>query len=179
MHGRGGIQSGVPAEEWENLRGEKLGELLKSIGPNSDNLLAHLPATSPPQLAVAYLHRDGAVIIDEAVSVEVCDATIAEMKPYIEATGTGDAFTGKNTKRAGALVARSPTSWEMAAHPMLMGVCDGVLGHQLLAKNAAGRKNESASEFSASLTAGYRTHPWQLHLTQIIQIGTAEPAQPM
>ena len=96
----------VPSQEWEELRGGGLSKLLEKIGPNLANppQLAHLPNDAPPQLVVAYLHRDGGVIIDQAVSEEVCDATVAQMEPYIEQTGTGDAFTGKHTKRTGCVL---------------------------------------------------------------------------
>ena len=95
------------------------------------------------------------------------------MQPYIEETQlVNDTFAGVSTKRTGALVARSKASWAMVGHQLLMDVCAGVLGHQLLYD---GKRKQQEGE----MAPGYVHHPWQLHLTQIIQIGAGEPAQPL
>jgi ectoine hydroxylase-related dioxygenase (phytanoyl-CoA dioxygenase family) len=73
------------------------------------------------------------------------------MQPHIDATAKGpDDFSGHNTTRTGALVARSPAARELVMHPLAIGTSRVVLGH--------------ATTF-------------QLHLTQIIAIGPGEPAQ--
>lgn len=163
----------VPAQRWAEVHAE-MPAILASIGPTVPNQLAHLPATAPPELVVAHLHRDGGVIIDKAVSEEVCDAVVREMQPYIDETNSGkDSFVGKVTKRTGALAARSPASWEILAHPVLMNACAGVLGQQLLHDiPETERKRGFAPDQPTE-------HSWQLMLTQIIQIGPGEPAQPL
>jgi len=118
---------------------------------------------------VAHLHRDGAVIIDRVVSEETCDNVVKEMQPYIDACPTADnEFLGLRTRRVGSLAARSKASWEILAHPVLMDACAGVLGFQML-----------HGPPSKPFAPGYRVQPWQLMLTQIIQIGAGEPAQPL
>ena len=73
------------------------------------------------------------------------------MQPFIDATPMGgDSFTGKQTRRTGALVARSPSSRDLIQHPTVLDVT-GQLLHQ--------------------------ARSFQLHLTQMITIGPDSPAQ--
>lgn len=154
----------VTAAEWAKFREEDLEKILAEIGPTVPNQLAHLPNTTSPQMVVAHLHRDGAVIIERVISEEVCDAVVRDMEPYVEETPLGeDTFAGKTTKRTGCVPARSEASWEIVMHPLMMDTCAGVLGHQLLHKPQEGR-----------FAPGYKAHPWQLMLTQIIQIAPSD-----
>ena len=115
--------------------------------------LQHLPATAEPDEVAKVLADDGAVIVDDVASAELLDRFDAEITPFIEATPTGpDDFSGHNTRRTGALIARAPSSRELVMNPLVLGTCKQVLGH--------------ASSF-------------QLHLTQVIAIGPNEPAQPV
>ena len=152
----------IPLAKWGKIR-EELPTLLREIGERIDpTALVHLPPDAAPELVVAYLHRDGAVIVDRAVSEDTADATLREMHPYVEDTPFGrDSFVGNATKRTGALVARSKSSWSMVAHPLLMDVCEGVLGQQLMHLDRPA---------ATGLAPGYKRHPWQCHLTQIIQV---------
>src|SRR5688572_2514111 len=114
--------------------------------------LQHLPSTAEPDEVAKVLADDGAVIVDEVASPVLLDRFDAEISPFIEATKTGpDDFSGHNTRRTGALIARAPSSRELVTHPLALGTCRLVLGH--------------ATSF-------------QLHLTQVIAIGPNEPAQP-
>ena len=96
-------------------------------------------------------HREAALIIDDLAGVEHIDAIIAEMSPHIEATPSGsDDFSGRNTKRTGALIARSPSSHGLIQHPTILGVAEKLL---------------------------HRAQSFQLHLTQVISIGPDSPGQ--
>jgi hypothetical protein len=111
----------------------------------------HLPATATGEEVAAILERDGAVVVEQLISSEAMDAVAAELRPFIDATGFGpDDFSGRRTKRTGALVARSPKCRELVMNPLVMETNRKVLGH--------------ATSF-------------QLHLTQVIAIGPGEPAQ--
>ena len=71
---------------------------------------------------IAALHRDGAVIIKNAVSKETCERVITEMTPYVDEYGmTTD---GNQAKRPGCVIARSDASWELAAHPLVLDVLE-------------------------------------------------------
>lgn len=101
---------------------------------------------------VAGLRAAGAAIIERLVDDAVCDAVHSEMQPYIDATPNGsDGFSGFHTTRTGALLARSMSSQNMVAHPLVLEVADAFLW-------------EKKTSF-------------QLHLTQVIAIGPNSPAQ--
>lgn len=98
------------------------------------------------------LQTVGCVIIENLAPVELVDQILAEMAPYIDATPYGsEDFTGRTTKRTGALLARSRSSVEMVAHPLVLEVTKKILGPH--------------------------ADTFQLHLTQIINIGPGGQAQ--
>ncbi|MFZ4721483.1 MAG: phytanoyl-CoA dioxygenase family protein [Ilumatobacteraceae bacterium] len=114
--------------------------------------LEHFSRDAAPAEVAEAIRRDGAAIIDRAVDADTVARVRAESAPYLEATPFGpDTFSGRRTRRMGSLVARSTACHELIAHPSVLGVCDEILG-------------ANASSY-------------QLHLTQIIDIGPDEPAQ--
>ncbi len=113
--------------------------------------IEHLPPQVEPGQVAAALERDGCAVIDQLVTSEQRAQVMAELAPHLEATAPGpDEFSGRNTRRTGSLIARSPSVREFILHPLVLGSVDQVLGH---ATN------------------------YQLHLTQVIAIGPGEPAQ--
>jgi ectoine hydroxylase-related dioxygenase (phytanoyl-CoA dioxygenase family) len=92
------------------------------------------------------------VIIENLAPVELVDQILAEMAPYIDATPYGsEDFTGRTTKRTGALLARSRASVDLVAHPLVLDITKKILGPY--------------------------ADTFQLHLTQIINIGPGGQAQ--
>jgi ectoine hydroxylase-related dioxygenase (phytanoyl-CoA dioxygenase family) len=115
--------------------------------------LVHLAADSPPEAVADVVKAEGAVIVDRLAPPDLMDRIEEELRPWAARTPAGpDAFSGRNTRRTGALVARSPSSRELVTHPLALGATGLVLAH--------------ATNF-------------QLHLTQCIAIGPGEPAQPI
>jgi hypothetical protein len=113
--------------------------------------VVHLPAAAPVDEIHDVLRRDGALIVDDLADVDLIDRVMSEMAPWIEATPPGsDDFSGRNTKRTGALVARSPASRELIQHPTILEVTGKLLD---------------------------RAQSYQLHLTQVISIGSDSPGQ--
>jgi ectoine hydroxylase-related dioxygenase (phytanoyl-CoA dioxygenase family) len=113
--------------------------------------LVHLDATATAEEIHDVLLRDGAVIVDDLAEGDLIDAIAHEMQPYIDATPCGgDEFTGRTTRRSGALVARSPSSHQLVQHPTILDVAGRLL---------------------------HRAKTYQLHLTQTIAIGPGSPAQ--
>ncbi len=107
-----------------------------------------------PSAVVAALSEQGCAIVERLASPELCDRVEGELGPHVARTPTGpDDFSGRSTRRTGALLARSPSAVELVAHPLVLGAVDGVLG--------TGRSR------------------YQLHLTQAIAIGPGSPAQPL
>ena len=100
----------------------------------------------------AALRAWGCVVVERLVADDVMDRIQADLEPYLRATPAGgDEFTGFNTRRTGSLLARSRDFGALAAHPTVLGALDRVL-------------------------ADHATS-YQLHLTQVIEIGPGEPAQ--
>jgi ectoine hydroxylase-related dioxygenase (phytanoyl-CoA dioxygenase family) len=115
--------------------------------------LEHLPATAVPDQVTAALERNGAVIVDDVLAGSTLDRIADELAPSLAATPLGpDDFSGRNTRRTGALIARSVTCRDLVMHPLALGTAGAWLAH--------------ATNF-------------QLHLTQAIAIGPGSPAQPV
>jgi ectoine hydroxylase-related dioxygenase (phytanoyl-CoA dioxygenase family) len=113
--------------------------------------IVHLPATAAADEIHAILDRDAALVIDDLADHDVIDRINLEMAPFIEATPPGsDDFSGRNTRRTGALIARSPASHELIQHPTILDVAGRLL---------------------------HRAQSYQLHLTQVISIGPDSPGQ--
>lgn len=116
--------------------------------------LVHLPADGPPEEMAAVLDRDGALILDDALSPQAVAGMVAELSPYVAATPVGrDGFTGVKTTRTGALVARSPAVRQALCDPRVAALCE-----HLLKPNC---------------------ERWQVHLTQLIRIMPGQAAQPI
>ena len=98
------------------------------------------------------LRASGCVVVEGLVPVDEMDRIEAELAPFLGATPAGgDEFTGFHTRRTGSLLARSRHFGALAAHPTVLGTLDRVLGDHATS--------------------------YQLHLTQVIEIGPGEPAQ--
>jgi hypothetical protein len=111
----------------------------------------HLSSSVAADEVAAVLARDGVVVVDRLVAPEVMDRARGELDSHLSATRTGpDDFSGKHTRRTGALIVRSGTCRELVMNPLVLGTVGRVLTH---ATN------------------------YQLHLTQIIAIGPGEQGQ--
>src|SRR5437899_4895725 len=111
-----------------------------------------LERSTAPDTVAAALREAGCAIVENLVPVETMERVEAEARPWLDATPTGpDDFSGHRTRRTGSLIARVPSFRPLAMHPMVTGVLDEVLG-------------DHATNY-------------QLHLTQVIEIGPGEPAQ--
>lgn len=93
-------------------------------------VLNHVPATTSAADLADHLRRDGYVIVDELVPDALMDTVSDELAPYLDATPMGyNAMIGRNTRRTGALIARSPACRTLIQDPTILGVCKDFLGH--------------------------------------------------
>ncbi|HUI48296.1 MAG TPA: phytanoyl-CoA dioxygenase family protein [Acidimicrobiia bacterium] len=100
----------------------------------------------------AALRDAGCVVVERLAPTGQIDRLADDLEPFLAATAAGaDEFTGLNTRRTGSLLARSREFWPLAAHPLVLSTLDRVLGDHATS--------------------------YQLHLTQVIEIGAGEPAQ--
>lgn len=113
--------------------------------------IPRLAASASADEVVQALETAGATIVERLVAPDTLDAVMGELGPALDATTTGsDQFSGRRTRRTGALIARSATCRELVMHPLVVGAA-----HALLRD-------------STSI---------HLHLTQMIAIGPGEPGQ--
>ena len=104
---------------------------------------------------LAALQRDGCVVLRSGISSEVCDEIEDQFRPYSEDVGGAS---------VGSALARSKACWSMAAHSLVVAICEAVLGRQIL------RMDESAL---ASVTPEHANSaipriPWQIQLALTI-----------
>jgi ectoine hydroxylase-related dioxygenase (phytanoyl-CoA dioxygenase family) len=116
--------------------------------------LETLPPDASTEAIVAATQRDGACIIEGVLDADLIARIKDEVAPHMAQASLGrDDFTGRQTQRVGALVARSP-------------LCRGVIMNaQILAAAEAFLK-----PFCSRI---------QLHLTQLICIRPEQGAQPL
>jgi hypothetical protein len=113
--------------------------------------IERLSADTTGDRVAEILARDGCVIVEKLVPKSTMERAHAELAPYIDATATGvDEFSGRQTRRTGGLLLRSPTCRELVMHPLALDAT------------------------RASLVDATSFH---LHLTQVIAIGPGEPGQ--
>jgi len=114
--------------------------------------LTRLEANADIDKVVAVVQEEGALILENVLTPEQLERTLEEIMPYIDATPTGaDDFTGRQTKRTGALVARSTACRDLITNPTVLGGARKFLG-----------------PFCDRI---------QLHLSQVITIGPGQSAQ--
>jgi hypothetical protein len=169
----------------DNAELEQMRPLIPDIAASLGRGLQRLAPDAALEQVLAALWRDGAVIVERAVSEACCDRTIEEMTPYLGSQGYGDDFGGKTTERLGGVVARAPSSCEIVGHPLLIKLCEAILGRQLL--NMTGE--ELMDTFPVDVGDTFHKerdphdarvfHPYQCHLHQIIHIGAGGAVQPI
>jgi hypothetical protein len=109
------------------------------------------PDSKASEIAAA-IHRDGACVVRDVLTEDALARLDADLAPWIERSEPGvDDFTGRRTKRTGALVARCPEIRPVVTHPLVL---------------------EAANEF-----LGPYCERIQLHLTQTIDILPGQAAQ--
>ena len=80
--------------------------------------LSRLEANSAAEEIVSIIQSDGAPILENVLSEKQVERVLEEIMPYVEATKPGsDDFSGRHTKRTGALVARSAACRELVMNP--------------------------------------------------------------
>ena len=114
--------------------------------------LTRLAADTRPEEIVKRVQEEGAVVLEDAIDAAAVERTLSEIRPYLDATRYGaDDFSGRHTKRTGALVARSAECRALVTNPTIVETARAFLG------------------------------PWceriQLHLSQVICIEPGQTAQ--
>jgi ectoine hydroxylase-related dioxygenase (phytanoyl-CoA dioxygenase family) len=92
-------------------------------------MLKHSPPDTPLPALLQQLDSDGYVIIPSLLPPTQVRAIRDALAPYLqrEKMGRND-FEGYDSERVYALLAKSPVFGELAAHPLVLDVCEQVLG---------------------------------------------------
>lgn len=114
--------------------------------------IKHVSIDTPIETILEILDEDAGLIVDNFLSDQNLESIKNDLKPYLNVTRNGqDEFTGFETKRVGALMARSKTCQDLALDPLI---------------------NQMAESF-----LGPHCESYQLHFTSAIQIGPGESSQ--
>ena len=112
----------------------------------------HVSIDTPIEEILQILDDDAGLIIDNFLDEDGLERIKSDLKPYLKVTKNGqDEFTGYETKRVGALMARSKTCQDLALDPFINQMADSFLGPHC--------------------------ESYQLHFTSAIQIGPGESSQ--
>ena len=112
----------------------------------------HVSIDTPIEEMLQILDDDAGLIIDNFLDEDALERIKNDLKPFLEVTKNGqDEFTGFETKRVGALMARSKTCQDLALDPFINQMADNFLGPHC--------------------------ESYQLHFTSAIQIGPGESSQ--
>ena len=84
---------------------------------------------SSPETLLEALIQDAAIIIEDLISSDLVRKIGIELDPYLNICNSGKSeFSGLNTKRIGALIARSPSCRELATNALIKEILNGFLG---------------------------------------------------
>ena len=112
----------------------------------------HVSIDTPIEEILNIIDEDAGIIIDDFLDSDQITSIKKDLEPYLATTRKGqDQFTGFETKRVGALMARSETCQQLALDPLI---------------------NQMAASFLEPHCESY-----QLHFTSAIQIGPGESSQ--
>ncbi|HSB23427.1 MAG TPA: phytanoyl-CoA dioxygenase family protein, partial [Burkholderiaceae bacterium] len=92
-------------------------------------MLEHTPADTPLPQLLQQLDSDGYVIIPSLLPPSQVQAIKEALSPYLQRQLMGrNDFEGYDSERVYALLAKSPVFGELAAHPLVLDVCEAILG---------------------------------------------------
>ena len=114
--------------------------------------IKHVTTVTPVEEILNILDEDAGVIIDDFLESADLAQIKEDLRPFLNVTNHGqDEFTGLETKRVGALLARSETCQNLALDPLINKLAGGFLGPHC--------------------------ENYQLHFSSAIQIGPGESSQ--
>ena len=84
---------------------------------------------TPLQALLDHLQTDGYVILPALLPAAQVNAIRSALAPWLQGSLTGrNDFEGFRTERVYALLAKSPVFSDLAAHPLVLDVCEALLG---------------------------------------------------
>jgi Phytanoyl-CoA dioxygenase (PhyH) len=113
---------------------------------------------------VATIERDGGVIIEDFLPMEIIDEIKADLLPLLNQRGAGrDDFVGFQTRRMSALFAKTRRMEDVVTHPLFLGAAEALLNRPV---------SYWSGESRFEMRPGIR-----VSVAQLIQIAPGEKAQ--
>ena len=182
-----------PDTKWEPLREGALQAAQEPAGSQIEHVHWALEDPSLVQRVLCALARDGVVVVRDLVAPSAACAVREQIEPYMGSVdgsapapvGDGNStnkladpngapaghYFADNGRRAGAVLARAEASWGLVLHPLLIALCEGVLGRQVLMKSRTVMQKELFHASPQSLRQPFRQHPYQLDFTGVVEAG--------
>ena len=90
--------------------------------------LARVGPDVAPAQALEILRREGVLVVENALAPDALARVRGDLEPWFEAAchGAGQ-FFGRSTRRFGGLFAKAPSTAELALHPLVLSLMEGVL----------------------------------------------------
>lgn len=90
--------------------------------------LQRFNGSSSPEAVLEAITRDGGAIIEKLVPDATVDQVCGELSPYLKTAPVGEGrFWGRHTRRFGGILAKSPASSALCAHPLVLKVVRSLL----------------------------------------------------
>ena len=87
-----------------------------------------LPAGTATERIMEVMNADGACIVADVLTSNQVDQAMSELMPFVDRTNFGnDNFTGRKTRRTGALIARSAACREIVMEDMVLKAANAFL----------------------------------------------------
>ena len=128
--------------------------------------LTRLPGAASQGDVIAAIERDGGVIVEDFLPPPILGKLKADLLPKLESCSVGrDDFSGFRTRRMSALFAKSRHVADVVTHPLFLGTAEHFINRPVV---------YGSGEHVRSVRPGLL-----IGVTQMIQIGPGEGAQPL
>ena len=184
-----------PSDKWEAIAHSLSDAQQAPSAPEEPVVAVEWPCLrpgeqSPPPVDVlravlSALDRDGVCMIRNALPADVPLTIHAQMEPHLaaraESVGLNKQSAGDSGRRSGSVLSRSRASWGAALHPLVLELCVGILGRQVLMKSREEMQSELFfSEPQSTRDSGknrFRQHPFQLDFTGVVEVAPGGGAE--
>jgi hypothetical protein len=177
-----------PDAKWETLLQQAASQ--PGVGGGSISSVQWYPRNSSPDDVMPQILRalaqDGCVVVRDLTDLATASRIREQMEPFMGSTlGSGssavfnhetprpppESRTKDSGRRAGAVVARAEASWGLVTHPLLVDLCAGVLGRQVLMKRTPAEMQSQLFKASPqSDRSPFKQHPYQLDFAGLIEV---------
>jgi ectoine hydroxylase-related dioxygenase (phytanoyl-CoA dioxygenase family) len=129
-------------------------------------MLTTIPRSASVDDALEVIDRDGGVIVEEFIHSDLRHALAADLMPRIDRVPTGrDGFAGRSTRRLSALFRHSRHMADVVTDPLFLETARRIIDTPIV---------YGVGEQARQMRPGIR-----IGVTQLIQIGPGQPAQPL